>query len=36
MDDPSGIEQPVVDFFLRLQHSMALADAPGVTRLFAP
>jgi hypothetical protein len=29
-------EQPVVDFFLRLQRSMAIADVPVIMRMFAP
>lgn len=32
----SDIEQPLVDFFLVLQRCMAVADAPGIARLFAP
>ena len=30
------IEQPIVEFVPRVQHSMALSDAPALTRLFAP
>ncbi len=36
MSERSDIEQPLVDFFLSLQRSMAIADGPALARLFAP
>jgi hypothetical protein len=32
----SALEQPLADFFLSMQRSMAIADALALTRMFAP